>query len=326
MPPRKSPNKRPRVDESQPIASSSTITIEDIPPPVIPESITNEYVASPSEKAVLSSEAQEQFVMQLFKFSPRKLLRDIISAAREHPYAVLEGFENWAREIIRVNDLGIEYERELEVGAHALETLLEQYVDRAMEKFEAYTLRNSFSVPDDLELVLPWQRDLDFARGQHVASLPKGEETLSERLEKLRTTVEQYRLLQTRLAEAEQVIDRRLEVARQRKTEVGFVNELLESHDLHPLSEKSGAMSQSLLSLHAKLQPLEPAGPTPIPAAAPGAKAWELGRQAYLNWAIGKMLNPAEGGAGDGIIEGAEKEVEGIGAAASVEALQRHLE
>lgn len=47
-----------------------------------------------------------------------------------------------------------ELEREAEAGSYALETLLEQQVDKAFDKFTAYALRNIFAVPDGLELVM----------------------------------------------------------------------------------------------------------------------------------------------------------------------------
>lgn len=47
-----------------------------------------------------------------------------------------------------------EMEHEIDVGSVKLETLLESHVDRAFDKFTAYALRNSFKVPDGVELVL----------------------------------------------------------------------------------------------------------------------------------------------------------------------------
>lgn len=47
-----------------------------------------------------------------------------------------------------------EFEREAESGSYALETLLEQQVDKAFDKFTAYALRNIFAVPDGVELVM----------------------------------------------------------------------------------------------------------------------------------------------------------------------------
>jgi kinetochore protein Mis12/MTW1 len=72
-----------------------------------------------------------------------------------------------------------------------------------------------------------------------------------------------------------------------------------------------------------------------IPQSAPGTKAWELGRQAYLNWAVGKMVHPesavaAGGGPGSGPganseerMEGIEREMAGVGDKEAIEAMGR---
>jgi len=47
----------------------------------------------------------------------------------------------------------------------------------------------------------------------------------------LRTKTEQARFVSIKLAKAEAALDRRLEIAKQRKAEVGFVKEVLASSD-----------------------------------------------------------------------------------------------
>lgn len=42
----------------------------------------------------------------------------------------------------------------LSQGMHALETLLVSHVDSAFDRFQAWALRNTFDVPDGLELVI----------------------------------------------------------------------------------------------------------------------------------------------------------------------------
>jgi hypothetical protein len=39
----------------------------------------------------------------------------------------------------------------------------------------------------------PWQNGMDFDRGEYVANLPKGEESVTEMIEELRAKVEQVR-------------------------------------------------------------------------------------------------------------------------------------
>lgn len=90
-------------------------------------------------------------------------------------------------------------------GSFQLETLMDSHIDKAFDKFTAWTLRNAFDFQKDLELVLvsyryqcdgqadtqPWQNGMDFDRGEYVANLPKGEESVTEMIEELRGKVEQ---------------------------------------------------------------------------------------------------------------------------------------
>lgn len=46
----------------------------------------------------------------------------------------------------------------------------------------------------------PWQNALDFDRGEYVANLPKGEESIVEKIEDLRAKTEQVCHLPTSLA------------------------------------------------------------------------------------------------------------------------------
>ena len=80
-----------------------------------------------------------------------------------------------------------------EQGIYAFETLLSSHVDRAFDQFTGWAQRNTFEVPDDVEVVMPWCKDIDFDRGEYVAALPDGEETVLQDLEKARKKVEQVR-------------------------------------------------------------------------------------------------------------------------------------
>ena len=75
----------------------------------------------------------------------------------------------------------------------------------------------------------------------------------------------------------------------------------------------------SLSSLHDNLASLE-ALPPPETSLPPGTKAWEMGRQAYLNWAVGKMIHP-EGK--DDTVEAAEAEMERGGGREGLEKLSK---
>jgi kinetochore protein Mis12/MTW1 len=87
-----------------------------------------------------------------------------------------------------------------------------------------------------------------------------------------------------------------------------------------PLPETATAISQALLALHTQLSPLEPHRPNPDQPLPQGTKAWEMGRQAYLNWAMSKDLpgstvsgTQGASGGGDETIEGVEREMRAAG-------------
>lgn len=57
-------------------------------------------------------------------------------------------------------------------------------------------------------------------------------------------------------------------------------------------------MLKSLNKLHGVISPLNASAPA-VALQGTGTKAWELGRQAYLNWAVGKMLSQAASSGGN---------------------------
>lgn len=83
---------------------------------------------------------------------------------------------------------------------------------------------------------------MDFGRAQFVTDLEGGEEVLVKRLEALRSKVEQARLVNHRLALAEARLDKQLQVAAHRRSEIGFVRDAVADADRKCFL--------SLLSLH----------------------------------------------------------------------------
>ncbi|WVF73144.1 hypothetical protein IAT40_007963 [Kwoniella sp. CBS 6097] len=321
MPPtRTTTNKTPR---KPPVASSSKVTLDakpiEIPPAEMPETLTPGYQFETRDKgAGLDEDQRAKLIHELVGFDPRSLCKDVTESARKEVYSTLDAIEGWARQISGNNP---KMEIELATGLVALETLLESHVDKAFDKFTAWVLRNAFEFSPEIDPVLPWQKGLDFARGEYVASLPNGQQALDDSLEELRTKVEQSRMLAQKLNEAERVLDRRLEIAKQRRAEVGFVKEIIESAGLSPLTQPSGQILPSIKALHEALQPLEPISLSGSMSALiqpigvgmqPGidgngngntnnghAKAWEMGRAAYLNWALNKIVRPPSAQASD---------------------------
>ncbi|TXT07407.1 hypothetical protein VHUM_03127 [Vanrija humicola] len=302
------------------LASSSKHTLDD--PPPVPESITWDYVPPERVPQHYTDEDKERLVHELMQFSPVSLLYDIAEHAHQTAHNTVEGVEAWAAREARVRDAE---EREVEVGSHALETLLETHVDRAFDTFTAYALRNAFKVPDGVEVVMPWHKGIDFARAAHVVGLPDGEGALVARLTDLRAQVEHARLVNHRLALAEAALDRRLEIATQRRAQVGFIADSVRDAGLAPLPDKAGDVAAALRALHDKLHPLDT--PTRSAKRAPdlpdGTTAWEAGRAAYLSWALGKALSSAsEAPIGDRI-DAAERAAHEVASKDEVDALAK---
>ncbi|OXG15788.1 kinetochore protein Mis12/MTW1 [Cryptococcus neoformans Tu259-1] len=295
MVPRKPASDRPG---KPPAASSSKITLDTIPAAHIPESLTPGYVYEPTERQPLTQEEQTRLIHELVGFNPKNLGADLTETARLEMYNAVTSIDNWTNTVAKDS----KSRAELIHGLHALETLLETHVDKAFDMFTSWLLRNPFEFSPDLEVVLPWQKGLDFSRGEYVATQLGGQDGLQMKLDKLRTEVEQARLVSQRLEIAEEKLDRRIEALKQRQAQVGFVKEIIDSAGLNPLPTRAAQLQTTLTSLQSALTPLDiipiPTSTGFPPSSGEHTKAWELGRTAYLNWALGKMLPPGERGGG----------------------------
>lgn len=95
---------------------------------------------------------------------------------------------------------------------------------------------------------------------------------------------------------------------------------------MSPLDDKAATALEGLTALHALVQPMDPYPVTSAhshPSLAPGtgAKAWEMGRQAYLNWAVGKLVPAASGSGGDEVLDTVERDMRAAGGVEGVEKL-----
>lgn len=97
-------------------------------------------------------------------FSPQILLDDIINTVNDtvnEGVSGMEGYlEGWANGRSEQHK-DWDSTEELEQGLVAFLTLLEHHTDIALDFFEAWALKNIFSVPADLPVVLPHQKGLD---------------------------------------------------------------------------------------------------------------------------------------------------------------------
>ena len=115
------------------------------------------------------SRATTALLTEHFRYTPLTLIDDIINAVNTIVYRGIEAIETGLLNIPPTtlgfspaqqshnggNGENTAAADEIEHGVHQLETLLEATVDKAFDKFEIYTLRNIFTVPDD---VAQWVR------------------------------------------------------------------------------------------------------------------------------------------------------------------------
>lgn len=112
---------------------------------------------------------------------------------------------------------------------------------------------------------------------------------------------------------------------------------------VHPLGPKSSSLKTSLLSLQSLLATMEDPHPSLQPTSTTGAnpgnlKAWEMGRQAYLSWAVGRAVGQYQAGdTGTGVGGGASgvgatdemgdvgREIENVGGVEGVEGIMKAI-
>ncbi|KAF8637183.1 hypothetical protein AX17_002980 [Amanita inopinata Kibby_2008] len=279
-------------------------------------------------------------------FSPQLLLDDIINIANNAVQDGVNGMEeflqNWTdKRISRSPETEVESIQEVEQGLVAFQTLLEYHTDIAFDFFEAWSLRNIFAVPQELEVevVLPHHEGLDLTVGGVEGE--RREKELMDEIDELRQKLDNQRHLKRTLTRALRTSSSKRKRASQRLEDLSSLLSL--SSSLSRVPQKLGEMYEAVSSL----PPLEPAvvaslshGPEPEA----GKRPWETSKMGYVSWAVGRLLERAKqqgvaaaatGGGGIGV--GREEEVvammdevaklrAGVEAVAKADALKTALE
>ncbi|KAH6915694.1 Mis12 protein-domain-containing protein [Coprinopsis sp. MPI-PUGE-AT-0042] len=192
--------------------------------------------------------------------------------------------------------------QEVEQGLVAFQTLLEYHTDIAFDFFEAWSLRNIFFIPPELEhgdvVVLPHYEGANLTGVEGGTSVVDKEREMMEETEELRKRLDEQRRL-TRL------LKRGLSSAKAAKTrsEKRFttIAQLLSSESL----TQSTALPEQLNALYATVSSLPPLDPTMGYSIQPsssqegstslvsgtGKRPWELGTTGYVNWAVSRLVD-----------------------------------
>lgn len=255
-------------------ATTSTSNSIKNPPPAI---------VAPSVPSVLLPE--------LLSFSPHFLLDDIVNSANDVVGRAVDAIETFLLRWVEEQPPGGAWENttELEQGLVSFQTLLEFHTDIAFDFFEAWSLRNIFKVPEELEIVVPHQEglDLDAAQGE------KGKQTedeLMDEIEELRKQVDnQHRLkrLYTRAVHKSSIQAAR---AQRHLQQLSFLQSLVTSPS-QPLS----ALPPHISELFNAIQhlPALDLSRAEVPPSDPAKRQWEIGKAGYMSWAISQLIERA---------------------------------
>ena len=131
---------------------------------------------------------------ELLSFSPHFLLDDIVNSANDVVGRAVDAIETFLLRWVEEQPPGGAWENttELEQGLVSFQTLLEFHTDIAFDFFEAWSLRNIFKVPEELEIVVPHQEGLDLDAAQGEKGKQTEDEVMDE-IEELRKQVDNVR-------------------------------------------------------------------------------------------------------------------------------------
>ncbi|KAF9073892.1 Mis12 protein-domain-containing protein [Rhodocollybia butyracea] len=244
-------------------------------------------------------------------FSPQLLLDDIINSVNDTMIEGVNGMEGflvqWAERRSEANK-DWDSSEELEHGLAAFATLLEHHTDVALDFFEAWALKNIFSVPPDLPVVLPHQQGLD------LTVKPERETQLLEEISELRKKIDDQRRLQ-------RLYRRALRASKQQRarSERRFerLSSILDTEKLNGLAEIPAQLN-AMYNAVSKLPPLDPALVATLPPPEDGKPEWETSKAGYLNWATAQLLARAradEGVQGSSAVDDMIRNITEIGQA-----------
>ncbi|KAF5384692.1 hypothetical protein D9757_006241 [Collybiopsis confluens] len=216
-------------------------------------------------------------------FSPQLLLDDIINIVNDTIAQGVNGMEDFLRQWAdRRSEENRDWDstEELEQGLAAFETLLEHHTDVALDFFEAWALKNIFSIPPDLPVVLPHQHGLD------LTAKPERENELVDEISELRVQLEHQRRLK-RLYKRAYRTSKQQRAHSERRFEQ--LSSILVPEKLDTLARLPSDL-RTMYDSVSKLPPLDPALIATLPAAEPGKHEWETSKAGYTNWATVQLL------------------------------------
>ncbi|TDL22005.1 Mis12-domain-containing protein, partial [Rickenella mellea] len=231
---------------------------------------------------------------EILGFSPQLLLDDIVNAAQQSIFDCIDGLDaiatqwgqNWKKRT------GEDVAQEFEQGIVTFQTLLESHTDLAFDFFETWSLRNIFSFPEGLPIVVPHQKGLDLNE-------PAEEEVeLLAEIEELRQQITNQRKLKRMYTKAVRISATNLRRSEERVKRLDYL--------ANPSTKDLLSLPEQVLQLYESVSSLPHIDPTASAAATsrlpdPGRRQWETNKTGYVNWAVGQLVAKSkEQGSGGG--------------------------
>ncbi|KAJ3106860.1 hypothetical protein HDU96_008072 [Phlyctochytrium bullatum] len=147
-----------------------------------------------------SKQREEDLIVEIFGFPPIEFVDEVIDIVNTLMYDAMEEFQSFV-------EGELDDQIEVEKGMAALETLLENAIDKNFDKYEVYALQNIFSFPPNVDIVLPQYKDVDPNATEEVDA------ALDEEIERMRKELIRVGILKqhvTKYAPKERVINERL--------------------------------------------------------------------------------------------------------------------
>ncbi|WFD44740.1 hypothetical protein MPSI1_003411 [Malassezia psittaci] len=246
----------------------------------------------------MAEDATERHVIltEIFGVHPRALVDALVVSANEHLYILGEKLEDQVRDSLRDRPNA---DQDAERGSHAIMTLMENVIDHIMDTFELYCLRSIFVITPEQSrrITLAHHRGLDLRPAIISSSAPDALSDDQDLHMDKELDLQEARLTQHRLAQAERAAKLRWERTNTLKSAYAFLSEewLAPSKDTSALSNAHQIREEvpRLLDALTQLRRTEPLRASLLPAT-PNAtyedhstidrSEWEKGRNEYLNW------------------------------------------
>ncbi|KAF7302595.1 Mis12-domain-containing protein [Mycena chlorophos] len=268
-----------------------------------------EDAAKPSRPALIHPE----LLTEALGFSPQLLLDDLINVANQTVQDGVNGLESYLQ--TRAEEKGqLDNNGEIEQGLVAFQTLLEFHTDVAFDFFEAWSLRNIFAVPAELQLVMRHNKGLDLGHSSRELK------ELREEIEQMRTEMFAQRKLRQELVRANQ--RKKAETRRMRR----LLGELAQYESIQTQALPEALLEmQKVASSLPELRPATVSAITQLRQSEEGTRQWEMGKTGYLKWVTAQLLAKAGDGGGEDLLPDVANVEKFVAVSAALDKVSRGL-